>query len=511
MPARHCTNMSAVIAILLLLLLVAAGTLVAVLSIRQDKRQELQRELGATREQNNQLQEKYRNLQSQWEEKFRKARERFGKVMDLDDEADRVRLEIRALNDLYHSEKDQISTKSAKLRQEYDALADSYKSATDFYERLKREVSLVEENLEDISYGLYKPHYSFDTSEQYRELLDEVRSQKKQMVRDDKATQCLVQWTVSGSQRDGERMQKQLAKLMLRAFNGETDAAVGNCTWNNVKRMEERIKRAFIAINQLGTVVQVAIVPQYQELALEELRLTFEYQEKKRAEAEEQREIRERMREEERVQRELERAQAETAAEEARYSRALAKARDEVRHATGTERAELMLRIRELETDLAAAHAEHERAVSMAQLTKCGYVYIISNIGSFGEDMYKLGLTRRLDPMDRIKELGDASVPFSFDVHAMVYSEDAPTLECALHQHFREKSVNLINPRKEFFHVTLEEIESFVTSRRLPIRITKLAEAREYRESITLREQKAKANGRSRDAFPPVLPACVTT
>jgi hypothetical protein len=131
----------------------------------------------------------------------------------------------------------------------------------------------------------------------------------------------------------------------------------------------------------------------------------------------------------------------------------------------------------------------------MAQLTRCGYVYVISNIGSFGENMYKLGLTRRLDPMDRVRELGDASVPFPFDVHAMIYSEDAPALESALHQHFRGRSVNLVNPRKEFFHVTLEEVEEFITARGHRIEITKLAEAREFRQTVSIRTNGTTVNG----------------
>jgi len=120
-----------------------------------------------------------------------------------------------------------------------------------------------------------------------------------------------------------------------------------------------------------------------------------------------------------------------------------------------------------------AAQAKHQRAVSLAQQTKCGHVYVISNVGSFGENMFKLGLTRREDPLERVHELGDASVPFPFDVHATVWSEDAPALEAALHQYFRDRSVNLANPRKEFFHVSLPEIESFFNDRRLPVKLKK--------------------------------------
>jgi hypothetical protein len=327
------------------------------------------------------------------------------------------------------------------------------------------------------------------------------------MVRTDQATRCQVEWTVGGSKADGIRMQKQLTKLMLRAFNGECDAAVANCKWNNFSRMKERINRAYAAVNQLGTVVQVQIVEPYLVLALRELDLEFEYEEKRRAEAEEQRAIKERMREEERAQREFERAEAEAIADEARYETALAKARRELATAQGQKLAVLNERIEQLQIQLDEAHAKHQRAVSMAQLTRCGYVYVISNIGSFGEDMYKIGLTRRLEPMDRIRELGDASVPFAFDVHAMVYCEDAPALECALHQHFRERSVNLVNNRKEFFHVSLEEIERFVSDRGLGIQITKLAEARDYRETLALR---LKQNSAAIEPEPDLFPAELT-
>jgi hypothetical protein len=500
--------MTAIIILLLILVLIASGVLVAVFAMQQDKRQALQRDHKSLQEQHRALQEQYRLLQERWEERFRQARQRFGTVMDLDEEADRVRAVIDQLRIDHQRERDVLAAQRSAAVNEYNALVANYQAAKAVYDRLKQDVSLLEENLEDISFGLYKPHFNFDTSEAFRKELERVRESKKQMVRNDQATRCLVEWSVGQSRAEGVRMQKQLTKLMLRAFNGETDAAVGNCRWNNVTRMEERVRRAFTAINQLGTVIQVSIVPEYLDLALNEVRLEFEYQEKRRAEAEEQREIRERMREEERVQREAERAQAEAAAEEARYGRALAKARDEIKTATGEKLAELVVRIRELESELAVAHANHERAVSMAQLTRCGYVYIISNIGSFGENMFKLGLTRRLEPMERVRELGDASVPFAFDVHAMVYSEDAPALECALHQHFRERSVNLVNFRKEFFHVSLDEIEQFLTQRGLGVQLTKLAEAREYRETLTLRAKATTAKGSERrEAFPPALPS----
>lgn len=119
--------------------------------------------------------------------------------------------------------------------------------------------------------------------------------------------------------------------------------------------------------------------------------------------------------------------------------------------------------------------------------TRAGYVYIISNIGSFGKDIYKIGMTRRLEPMDRVKELGSASVPFEFDVHAMIFSEDAPKLENQLHHHFKEFEVNKVNPRKEFFKVSLREIEKVVLENyNGTVTFTEIAKAEQYRRSLAL-------------------------
>lgn len=137
---------------------------------------------------------------------------------------------------------------------------------------------------------------------------------------------------------------------------------------------------------------------------------------------------------------------------------------------------------------MAEVRASKERALSMAEQTKRGYVYVISNLGSFGENIYKIGLTRRLDPMDRVRELGDASVPFPFDVHAMIFSEDAPKLEATLHQRFSDKRVNMINNRKEFFNVSLKEIADVVAEYNATIEFTLLAEASDYRQTLAIKE-----------------------
>ena len=195
------------------------------------------------------------------------------------------------------------------------------------------------------------------------------------------------------------------------------------------------------------------------------------------------------IKEEERVQKEAEKAKRQAEKEEQQHSKALEQARKEVEQASDEQRALFEAKVKELEEQLTKAQRAKDRAVSMAQLTKSGYVYIISNIGSFGEDIYKIGMTRRLEPMDRVKELGDASVPFSFDVHAMIYSEGAPKLENSLHRIFDTERQNLVNRRKEFCQVSLSDIEVAVEELGLEIEFTKLAEAQQYRESEAARNQ----------------------
>lgn len=355
------------------------------------------------------------------------------------------------------------------------------------FERLSDELRKVEGSLEDVSFGLYRPQYRFDTPEQFKAEMDRVYERQKEMVRAGKAASFAVSWTVGNSKKEGERMQKQYSKLLLRAFNGECDSAIARVNWNNATKMEERIRKAFDAINQLGEVMTVSLAPGYRDLKLAELRLEYELAEKKREIAEEQRRIRDQMKDEERALREAERAQVEAEEEETRFQKALEKAKVELSKARGEEHARLNDAILELQGQLAEARAKSVRARSLAEMTKAGYVYIISNIGSFGEQVFKIGMTRRLEPMDRVRELGAASVPFPFDVHAMVYSEDAPALEAAFHQRFKDRSVNLVNLRKEFFQVDLAEIEAFAKQRGLKIAITKIAEAREYRESAAMR------------------------
>jgi hypothetical protein len=424
---------------------------------------------------------------------FAQTREQHHAALDTDLAETRKRIEQSSREFAQTSEQRHavLDRELAETRQrieqgarEIDQVREKYQTAKALYDRLMAEIALVEENVEDISVGLYKPHFDYDTTEAYRNKLAEICERQKRMVREDKAVSYGIAWTVGNSRKEGEKMQKQYAKLLLRAFNGESDAAIAKVSWDNVLRMEERMRKAFEAISKLGGVMQISLHQGYCELKLDELRLEHELENRRRLEAEEQRRIREQMREEEKAQRELERAQREAEEEEARQVRALEKARKELAKASGAKLDALTARIAELEGALSDAHAMKERAKSMAELTKRGYVYVISNHGSFGADVLKIGMTRRLDPMDRVRELGDASVPFEFDVHAMIYSDDAPALENALHREFSKGRMNLVNLRKEFFRVSLSDLKMYAEKAHLPFELTLIAEAREYRETL---------------------------
>ncbi|MGS0705497.1 GIY-YIG nuclease family protein [Acinetobacter sp. ANC 3781] len=166
--------------------------------------------------------------------------------------------------------------------------------------------------------------------------------------------------------------------------------------------------------------------------------------------------------------------------------KAYEKARKEFEQASDDQKSKYDQKMNDLMLKLKEAEDKNQRAISMAQQTRAGHVYVISNIGSFGEDVLKLGMTRRLEPLDRVRELGDASVPFTFDVHAMIYSDDAPALEKKLHHHFNHERVNKVNYRKEFFKTPLAGVKKYLEDQGIQAKFTLKAEALQYRESLQI-------------------------
>ena len=277
-------------------------------------------------------------------------------------------------------------------------------------------------------------------------------------------------------------------------FNGECDSIIPKVRYNNYSRIVDRMTRVYDAINKLGEPQHCRIQESYFNLKIDELVVVHEYQEQLQFEKEEKRRINEQIRDEQRAQREMEKAQQEAEKEEKRYQKALDKARQEIEQATGKKQEKLQLEIQRLNELVLEAQTNKERAISRAQMTRSGHVYIISNIGSFGENVYKIGMTRRLEPTDRVRELGDASVPFRFDIHAMIYSEDAPSLENHLHRLLERRSVNRINSRKEFFNVSLEEIEKILHEYNADAQFLRIAPAEEFRKTQAILAQETRAN-----------------
>lgn len=284
-------------------------------------------------------------------------------------------------------------------------------------------------------------------------------------------------------------------EFVLDAFNGKVDSIMSQVKSHNYDKLEEQIIDAYNIVNHNGKAFRDAhITKAYLDATLEQLKWATIAQKIKQEDREEQRRIKEQIREEERAKREYEKARKDAEKEERLIQKAMKEAESKLLSAAEEERSKYEAEISQLRANLEKAYVKGERAVSMAQQTKQGHVYIISNLGSFGEEVFKVGLTRRLEPMDRVKELGDASVPFEFDVHAMVFSSDAPALEKKLHELLEKNRVNKVNPRKEFFRVPLRSIKAIVEESGYSVHWTLKAEAAEYHETLRL-EKHSKAAG----------------
>lgn len=276
-------------------------------------------------------------------------------------------------------------------------------------------------------------------------------------------------------------------RFVLDAFNGKVDSILSMVRHDNYGKLKQEINDAYTLVNKNGKAFRNArINPDYLDGRLQELQWAVAVNELKIIDREEQRAIKEAMREEEKARREYEKAIKDAEKEEKLLKKAMKEAESKLVSAHDEERTVLEEQLRELQLKFSEAEDRNQRAISMAQQTRTGHVYVISNIGSFGEGVIKIGMTRRLEPLDRVKELGDASVPFEFDVHAMIHSEDAPTLEKDLHKIFSENRVNRVNTRKEFFRLKLGEVRQVVEEREIDTHWTMKAEAIHYRESLSL-------------------------
>ena len=349
----------------------------------------------------------------------------------------------------------------------------------------KNEIIALNNDIEIQSFGIYKPTYLFANSDLYKERLNDIRKKQKLMIQESNACYGDINWTVNGSKIQGNRMIKDMQKLLLRAFNVECDNIIDNVRISNFDRCKERIYKSSEQISELGKVMSIRINPSYINFKIEELCLALDFAQKKQEEKEKIRELKEQQREEAKAQKEIEAARKKLQKEQSHYQNALKMINEQLEK--DSDNKDLLAKKEELElniedTNKAIADVDYREANKRA-----GYVYIISNIGSFGENVFKIGMTRRLDPTERVNELGDASVPFKFDIHTLIFSEDAPALEAALHKAFESKKLNKINQRREFFNVTLDEIKSEVKKNfDKTVEWIDVPEAEQYRQSILL-------------------------
>lgn len=360
------------------------------------------------------------------------------------------------------------------LRQEYE----KQENLNSF---LLEKIAPLEERQNLYQLDFYEPHFNFEQTLDFERELNNIRKSQKLLISSGDAVRIILMV----KEKNNLRLAKLLQKFLLRSFNSECDLFVKNVDYKNVVTYEKRIEYAFDQLNKWTAEYGVEISDEYLKLKLDELHIVYEYQEKKQDEAEEQRRIKEIMRDELKAEREMEKEKQKAEEEERQIQRLLDKIRENTSKAEGTELMRMNAQISVLQEQLEEAK-QKSRALSQAQLTKSGYVYVISNIGSFGENVFKIGMTRRLEPQERIDELGDASVPFKFDVHAVIHCDNAPEMENKLHQHFKDKQINKINTRKEFFRCSLEEIAQAVQQYHGNVQFTMFAEAKEYRQSLAL-------------------------
>ena len=363
---------------------------------------------------------------------------------------------IRELEKEIADQNNQIS----KLQKEISKRETSINKLDQTISEKKSEIIWLDDEILVQEFGLYQPQFDFANSLDYKEKLAEVRARQKDLIKDKKAVSGATNWTVNGNASQGKKMVSDTQKLLLRAFNSECDELVSKVKYTNFDASLNKIHKSAEAISKLGTTMDIAITKKYLDLKVKELRLAFEYQQKKQEEKEEQKAARAEMREAARLQKEIEAQRKKIEKEQTHYQTAYEKL---LRHLEeDPDNIDLLAKKSELENQLTDIDKAIKDIDYREANQRAGYVYIISNIGAFGENVFKIGMTRRLDPQDRVDELGDASVPFNFDVHAMIFSDDAPALEAALHKAFEDRKLNMVNTRREFFNVTLDEIKEVV-------------------------------------------------
>jgi len=348
------------------------------------------------------------------------------------------------------------------------------------------------DNISESIFDVHKLTFSCENSAQYKSKLESIRARQKDMIKAKTAVLKGERFAVNGDLKAGTKIIRDMQAVLLKSFNQECDSVISSVKSSNFDSSIMKITKSKDTVAKLGDVFGISISNGYYRLKLEELHLAYEYALKLQEEKEEQREIREELKEQARIQKEIEDELKKLEKEQTHYENVLESINKQLEVTTDTTQATVLERRKE---EIEAKIEETEKAMQDVDYRqanqRAGYVYIISNVGSFGEDVYKIGMTRRLNPQERIDELGSASVPFKFDVHAMIFSDDAPALEASLHRTFEKDRVNMINNRKEFFRVDLDEIKNAVHSIDASVEFTDVPEAEQFRASEQMRNDLA--------------------
>lgn len=369
-----------------------------------------------------------------------------------------------------------IEVRISKKNTELNQLCSKVSKVQDELKNKKQEV----ENLEPLVtvVNIDTEGLELATSQELKNILSRYKLEEAELVKNNTAIDVLIN--------DDKKFVTTQIRQILRSFNAECDLAISNVTLKNIDTMRNKILRSYETLNKIYKSDGVQITKEFLENKLQQLITAHSYQEKLEDERVQKKLIQEQLKEEEKVRREIEREKAKIEKDETQFKSEISKLMKYLQKTDNEVEKTLYIdKIKECEEKLSELETVKSDVLNREKNTRAGFVYIISNIGSFGENIFKIGMTRRLEPMDRIKELSSASVPFEFDVHALIFSDDAPALESILHSTFREYEVNKVNHRKEFFSIPLEKIEKVVTEHHnATVQWTYDAAAEEYRESL---------------------------
>lgn len=400
---------------------------------------------------------------------------------------------LEAINKELEAKKLKLDKLKTELRRVYE-----FENLTESKKNLEQEISALKEDVQDLENKqfigeckLYTPIFELSDSKEYKERIKALREKQKDVIKKvkEKTKKSCVE--IDGNKRAGKSFFNDLVKTCFSGFNSYFDHQFKKLNLTNFYIIEERLENEYEKLQKTFLHLNIELPESYLKIKIQELDAAYKQKLKREEEKEAEREKRRELKEEELYRKQIEQEIATSEIEIDQISSSLMIYQEKLKVAKDEDYKLALTKIKELEESLEKAIAEKDRKVSQAQLTRSGYVYIISNIGSFGENVYKIGMTRRLDPMERVNELGDASVPFPFDVHAFIYSEDAPALERKIQSLFQGTQVNKMNGRKEFFKLNFRELREFLIKEDLveEDEINEEPIAEQYRFSISLVEQ----------------------